>query len=153
MDESLNTSLGSYIRTVGWKRLGQYAARESNDASAFRDMLCRLPKHEKRAAQVGGDHFVERLDIAVGDVPERHDARTVHYHVDLAEGVECIPEKALYLTWVRDISLQGDGLPTNRLNLVHDSLSFAGAAGIVHDHGKAVACKPNSHGAPEAARG
>src|SRR5215475_9047037 len=139
MDKSFNTGLGSYVRTVGWKRLGQYAARESNDASAFRDMLCRLPKHEKRAAQVSGDHLVERLDIAIGDAPERHDARTVHHHVDPAEGVQCIPEKALYLACVRDVCLQRDGLPTHRLNFVHYSVSFGGVAGVVHDDGKTVA--------------
>src|SRR5215468_4419016 len=96
-------------------------------------MLCRLPKHEKRTAQVGGDHLVEHLDIAVGDARERHDARTVHHHVDLAESVECIPEKALYFACVRDIGLQGDGLTTHRLNFVHDSLSFGGAASVAHD--------------------
>src|SRR5262245_24888342 len=105
-------------------------------------MLCRLPKHEKRAAKIGGNHLVKYLDIAIGDSSKRHDARTVHYHVDSAESVECISEKALYLAWVRDIGLQGDGFPTDRLNLVHDSLSFGSAASVVHDDGETVTSEP-----------
>src|SRR5262245_60606348 len=105
-------------------------------------MPCRLSEHEESAAKINGDHLVKYLDVTVSDSSKRHDARTVHHHVDPAESVECVPEKTLYFGGVRDIGLEGDGLPTDRFDLVHDSLSFAGAAGIVHDDGKTVASEP-----------
>jgi hypothetical protein len=47
----------------------------------------RLSQYYKGAAQIGGNHLVKHLYIAIGDWRKRHDPRTVHYHVNLAEHV------------------------------------------------------------------
>jgi hypothetical protein len=77
----------------------------------FNDMLCRLSEHEESTAQIGGNHPVKHLDVAISDSSKRHDARAVHHDVDPAESVQRLFEETFHVAGVRHIGLHGDGLP------------------------------------------
>ena len=78
-------------------------------------MLCRLRQHDEGAAQIGGDHLVERLQVALGDRRKRHDAGAVHDHVDPTESVQRLLEETLHIGGVSDVGLHRDGLPAGDL--------------------------------------
>ena len=105
-------------------------------------MLCRLSEHEEGTAQIGGNHLVKHLHVAISDSPKRHDPGTVHHHIDPVESVQRLFEETFHLGGVRNIGLHGDGLPAGRLDFIDDSFGFGGVARIVHDDGEAVARQP-----------
>lgn len=85
--------------------------------------------------------MVKRGHIAFHDRRQGHDARVVDHHVDPAVSIEGLPEEALHIRHIRDIRLNGDGLPTGGLDFGHDFLGPRGAARAVHHDGEAVACQ------------
>src|SRR4030095_10436352 len=150
VDESLNACLGSDVRTIGWKRFGQHTARKSNDAATFNYMLRCLSEHEEGTAQIGGNHLVKHLHVAICDSPERHDACAVHYHIDPAESVERFLKQSFHVGGDRYIGPHSDNFTSGRLDLLDNSCSFSGVARIVHDDGEAVARQPYRDGSPNA---
>ncbi len=84
--------------------------------------LRRLPQHQKGAAEVGGDHSVERLNIELGDRRERQDACGVHHHIEPAEGLDAHFKQALDLGGVGNVRLDGHRPSSSAVDLIHDTL-------------------------------
>src|SRR5258706_563286 len=61
--QAFHARFGSDVWTVGRECPGDDAAGESDDSTARRNALGRLPQYQKSAAEVGGDHLVEHLKI------------------------------------------------------------------------------------------
>ena len=114
VDQTLYTGLRCNVRSVVGERLGQDAARESDDSAAFGDVLRGLREHEKGASQIRGNDAVEDVDLASGDRGERHDAGIVNDDIDGTEALESFGKQTFDIGGIGDICLDGDCLVRRR---------------------------------------
>src|SRR5438132_10077994 len=64
-NEAFDSGLGGNIGSIGWEGLCQYAAGESDNASAFCHVLRCLCEYQKGTAKVGGNDLIKGLHITL----------------------------------------------------------------------------------------
>lgn len=110
-------------------------------------------EHDEGAAQVGADHPVEALQVAVGDLQVGHRAGAVDHHVDAAEGAPGGFEQLVHVLRAGHVALYGDGRAAGGDDFGHDLVGHGLVAGIVDRDRETVGGQPPGNGATDAAGG
>ena len=99
-------------------------------------------EHDEGATQVGADHPVEALQVAVGDL-----------HVDAAEGAPGGFEQLVHVLRAGHVALYGDGRAAGGDDFGHDLVGHGLVAGIVDRDRETVGGQPPGNGTTDAAGG
>src|SRR6202171_3025021 len=108
-------------------------------------MLRGLSQHQEGTAQVGGDNFVEQVEVILANGRQWHDARVVNHNVDAAEFRTGFIEEPLDVRRARHICLNGDGIAAHPLKFRHDFVSFRCVAQVVHNNRESILGQPLRH--------
>ena len=150
MGHGLHRALGGRVGAIGRLVQADDARREADDAPAIAHASRRFPKAIERALEIDGDVLIEEGVLGLHDRLKLHDPGVVDEHVDAAERIDRAVEERGDCCRVAHVGLDGDRLPTGRLDLGRERVRRFGAAGIVDDDGQAVSRQPLGDGRADA---
>lgn len=143
MDQTFDAGFGGDVRAI--------SGEERDDASSLRDVLRCLGEHQESPAQIGGNHSIEGLDVALPNRGHWHDARVVNHGIDAAEVTQSLRKEPLDISLIGDIGLNRDRLRAGRLDLSNGFLGLGLTARVIDNYGKAVVRQTGCDGAADAA--
>src|SRR6266480_3445218 len=83
-----------------------------------------LSKDQEGAAQVGGNDFIEQIEVILADGRKWHDPRVVNHNVDAPEFCTGFIEEPLDVSRARNICFDRNGVAANPFDFSHYSFGL-----------------------------
>ena len=134
-------------------RVADQAGGEVDDAAALAQATARLAHGVEAALEVDRDDAIELVIVHFDQRRLLQHTGVVHQHVDTAEGRFRGIEHPPYGSGVGHVGLGGQRAAAGRFDIGRHRGGGAGIAGVIDDHGEAVAGQTTGDRGTDAARG